>query len=344
VQKGQTSAAKGASKNSAIEKAFNGLSAEVYLRQDNGHWVASMTGDLNDSATEMVRIDLSDGSATPAVKIINDTRKKATQECKVNRGGVETYRGGAVCGSCRGKMKDRNEWGYADCNSAFYTRDTVRAAIGNTISAIVAAPLTLGLSLVLTPAAAASGDLDYNVSYDESAVIKAVEESKALDLARLATYQTRSQANSSALLQDFISRFEGTYDPKSLVAQAKEQLPAAIERDNAIALERAAKRAADEEARRQAAEAEKMRAEQQRAEELEALKKLQPGDRVLGFTEKSGIGGPRCLLGMIIEKKPPMVYVQWDKFTPNMLWVRIESLTLAENESIYCDRWGNKKQ
>ena len=67
-------------------------------------------------------------------------------------------------------------------------------------------------------------------------------------------------------------------------------------------------------------------AEIRRQAEIEALaefrSRLQPGDRVI-LNVRSG----PLLIGMAVEVKPPLVYVQWENASPAMQWVRIDSLT-----------------
>lgn len=78
----------------------------VYLQRVDGGWSASLTGDLKDSATELVEIPLSGASA---------------QVMTTPMPGVKRL--------CLTKMKDRSEFGYLECNSAFLRITSPQAKI-----------------------------------------------------------------------------------------------------------------------------------------------------------------------------------------------------------------------
>ena len=206
-------------------------------------------------------------------------------------------------------MKDRREFSYLECNSAFYSVNAGSAAAGTLIRGV----LSLG---ILTATDAATGNTAFTVSLDQAALDAAVSESNALELAKasapLIEYRDLfAKATSSQQLRNFIATFENGFDPDSLVIKAKEKLPTAIAQEEALARQKA-------EGLRQ-----KQIRQQAEAEALATFRsRLQPGDRVI-----LNIPSGPLLIGMAVEVKPPLVYVQWDNASPAMQWVRLENLT-----------------
>lgn len=265
----------------------------VYLHNDDGRWSASLTGDLKDAATELVEIALPSGSVRALTKPAPGVRRQ-----------------------CLTKMKDRSEFGYLECNSAFYSVNKGSAAASTLIRGV----LTLG---ILTAADAASGNTSFTVSIDQPTLDSAVAESRAVALAKesapLLEYRNLyATASTPQHLRAFIATFEGSYDPESLVAQAKEKLPAAIAREEAQARQQAMEAATRAEVQRQQ--------EIRRQAEEEALiafrGRLRPGDRVAAMWRD----GRNLLVGMVVEMKPPLAYVQWENATPAIQWVRLDNL------------------
>lgn len=265
----------------------------IYLQQVDGRWSASLTGDLKDPATELVEISLPRGPARVMTQPVPGGRRQ-----------------------CLTKMKERSEFGYLECNSAFYTVNKGSAAAATLLRGV----LTLG---ILTAADAASGNTSFTVSIDQHALDAAISESKAVELGKesvpLLEYRhLYAKASSPQQLRTFIATFEGTFDPESLVAQAKEKLPAVIAQEEAQARQKAAEAAQQAEIQRQ--QGIRWQAEQ---EALAAFRgKLRPGDRVAAKWRD----GRNLLFGMVIEMKPPLAYVQWENATPAMQWVRQENL------------------
>lgn len=263
----------------------------IYLHLTEGRWSASLSGDVRDPATEQIEVLLADNSL---------------------RVWAAPPRGGTLCLT---KMKDRAKYGYLTCNSAFYSSNKASSATATLLRGV----LSLG---ILTVADAASGNTGFTVSLDQQALEAAATEAKAMELAResapLVEYRgAYAMANSPQKLRDFIARYEGVFDPESLVAKAQQRLPKAIEREEARAREKAEADSRQAEAQRQK--------EAQRLAELEALgqfqAKLRPGDRVKMMVDRY-----TPFFGMVIEVKPPLAYIQWDNVTPPMRWVRVDSL------------------
>lgn len=265
----------------------------LFLKNIDGRWSASLSGDIKDPHTERIEVSLLNKSA----RVLTDPPPGGRRQCLT-------------------KMKDRSEFGYLECNSAFYSVNTGSAAAGTLIRGV----LSLG---ILTAADAASGNTAFTVSLDQAALDSAVSESNALDLAKASAplFEYRemfSKAISSQQLRAFIATFENGFDPESLVAKAKEKIPAAVGREEAQVRQRTIDAAQQAEALRQQ--------EIRRQAEIEALaefrSRLQPGDRVI-LNVRSG----PLLIGTAVEVKPPLVYVQWENASPAMQWVRIDSLT-----------------
>lgn len=280
----------------AVERPGASLkSVLLYLRKAEGRWIASLAGDITNTDTELVYVSLTDGSATVATKL----RPPGSRTCLT-------------------KMKDRVEFGYIDCNSAFYSANAGSAAAGLLIRGV----LSLG---ILTATDAATGSTAYNVTFDQQALDAAVKESQAAELAKasapLVEYRTLfSKAVSSQQLQNFIRVFENNYDPESLVSQAKEKLPAAI------AMEESQERQRAREAAHRAEDFRQQQIRQQAETDAQAAfrTQLKPGDRVGVKCTKLY---RRCqITGMIVEMKPPLAYVQWENATPNMQWIRVNDL------------------
>lgn len=265
----------------------------IYLQQVDGRWSASLMGDLKDPATERVEISLPSSSARVMTQPVPGGRRQ-----------------------CLTKMKDRSEFGYLECNSAFYSVNKGSAAA----AALLRGVFSLG---ILTATDAASGNTSFTVSIDQPALDAAVSESKAIELAKeslpLLEYRHLfAKSSTPQQLRAFITTFEGGFDPESLVAQAKEKLPGTIELEEAQARQKTVETA-------QRAEAQRRQEIQQQAEQ-EALaafrSRLQPGARVAAKWRD----GRNWLTGMVIEMKPPLAYVQWENATPTIQWVRLEIL------------------
>lgn len=263
----------------------------VYLHRTEGRWSASLSGDVKDPATEQIEVLLADNSL---------------------RVWAAPPKGGTLCLT---KMEDRVKYGYLTCNSAFYSSNKASSATATLLRGV----LSLG---ILTVADATSGNTGFTVSLDQQALEAAAAEAKAVEFAResasLVEYRgAYATANSPEKLRSFIARYEGVFDPESLVAKAQQKLPTAIEREEARAREKA--------------EAEVRQAEAQRRKELQQLAeqealgqfqaKIRPGDRVKMMVDRY-----TPFFGMVIEVKPPLAYIQWDNVTPPMRWVRVDSL------------------
>lgn len=258
----------------------------LYLKNIDGRWSASLTGDIKDPNTEFIEVSLSNKPA----RVLTGPPPGGRRQCLT-------------------KMKDRREFSYLECNSAFYSVNAGSAAAGTLIRGV----LSLG---ILTATDAATGNTAFTVSLDQAALDAAVSESNALELAKasapLIEYRDLfAKATSSQQLRNFIATFENGFDPDSLVIKAKEKLPTAIAQEEALARQKA-------EGLRQ-----KQIRQQAEAEALATFRsRLQPGDRVI-----LNIPSGPLLIGMAVEVKPPLVYVQWDNASPAMQWVRLENLT-----------------
>lgn len=265
----------------------------VYLHNDDGRWAASLTGDLKDTATELVEIALPSGSARALTKPPPGGRRQ-----------------------CLTKMKDRSEFGYLECNSAFYLANKGSTAAATLIRGV----LTLG---ILTATDVASGNTSFTVSIDQPALDSAVTESQAVALAKesapLLDYRNQyANASTPQQLHTFITTFEGSFDPESLVAQAKDKLPVAVAQEEVQTRARAIGAA-------QLAESQRLQdiQRQAEAEELSVFRsRLKPGDRVAAKWRD----GRNLLIGMVVEMKPPLAYVQWENATPAIQWVRLDNL------------------
>lgn len=264
----------------------------VYLHRAGERWLASLEGDDKDNSTEKVEVTLADGS----LRVLTQPLPKGSKLCQT-------------------KMKEREQFGYLECNSAFYSANKGSSAAATVLRGV----LSLG---ILTVSDAASGNTGFTVSLDRQALDAAVSESKAIEFAResapLIEYRKAfASAFSSRQLLAFIARYEGVSDPEYLVVKAKEKLPLAMEQEEARAKQRSEAAALQAEAQRQQ--------EIQRQAELEALRqfqtRLQPGDRVKMMPARY-----TAFHGMVIEVKPPLAYVQWENVTPPMRWVRVEQL------------------
>lgn len=268
----------------------------IYLLRTDGRWSASLTGDLKNQDTEMVEITLADGAARVMTKPYPEGRPR-----------------------CQTKMKDRAEFGYLPCNSAFYSLNMAPTAAATLIRGV----LSFG---ILTATDAASGSTLYTVSLDQEALTVAVNESKAVELARdsapLFEYRNMfTNAHSSKQLRAFITRFDNFYDPESLVAQAREKLPAVIARE-----EERGRKLAEEEAQR--VETLRQKEVKRQADEADLAifrSRLKPGDRVRAKLGQGLLSSVRSV-GMVVEVKPPLAYVQWENTTPNMQWIRLDNL------------------
>lgn len=264
----------------------------VYLHRAAERWTARLEGDVKDTATEKVEVTLADGS----VRVLTQPLPKGSKLCLT-------------------KMKDRAQFGYLECNSAFYSANK-----GSSVAAtVLRGVLSLG---ILTVSDAASGNTGFTVSLDRQVLDAAVSESRAIEFAResapLVEYRRAfASANSSRQLSEFIARYENASDPESLVVKAKEKLPLAMEQEEARAMQKLEAAARQAEAQRQQ--------EVQRQAESEALRqfqaRLQPGDRVKMMRTRYA-----AFHGLVIEVKLPLAYIQWENVTPPMQWVRVEQL------------------
>ncbi|MCG3135918.1 MAG: hypothetical protein HMLKMBBP_03694 [Planctomycetes bacterium] len=264
----------------------------VYLHRAGERWSASLEGDDKDTATEKVEVTLADGS----LRVLTQPLPKGSKLCLT-------------------KMKEREQFGYLECNSAFYSANK-----GSSVAAtVLRGVLSLG---ILTVSDAASGNTGFTVSLDRQVLDTAVSESKAIEFAResapLIEYRKAfANAISARQLSEFIARYEGAPDPESLVVKAKEKLPLALEQEEARARQRSEAAARQAEAQRQQ--------EILRQAESEALRqfqaKLKPGDRVKMMRTHYA-----AFHGLVIEVKPPLAYIQWENVTPPMQWVRVEQL------------------
>jgi hypothetical protein len=264
----------------------------VYLHRADGRWSASLDGDVKDPATEKVEVALADG----AVRALAPPLPHGATLCLT-------------------KMKDRAQFGYLECNSAFYSAKLAGAAVGTLVRGV----MSLG---ILTISDAASGSTGFTVALNQQALDAAVAESKAVEFAResapLVEYREAfARASTSKDLRTFIATYENAFDPESLVTQAKAKLPAAIEQERLREEQKAAEAARLAELKRQA--------QANRLAQLEALKQFQAhlrlGDRVKITKERY-----LSFYGMIVELKPPLAYVQWENVNPPMQWVRVEDL------------------
>ena len=234
----------------------------LFLKKIDGRWSASLSGDIKDPHTERIEVSLLNKSA----RVLTDPPPGGRRQCLT-------------------KMKDRSEFGYLECNSAFYSVNTGSAAAGTLIRGV----LSLG---ILTAADAASGNTAFTVSLDQAALDAAVVESNALDLAKASAplFEYRdlfAKAISSQQLRNFITNFENGFDPESLVSKAKDKLPSAIALEEAQARQKAAMVAQQAEIFRQQ--------QMQRQAEIEALaefhSRLQTGDRVILNVNRPGFRG-----------------------------------------------------
>jgi hypothetical protein len=179
---------------------------DIYLRNEDGKWVASLTGDLRDTKFEVVRVNKNSWSySLPAAKPSPNPRL------------------------CLTKMKERANFGYLECNSIFFS-----ANLGGTVAGtVLRGVFSLG---ILTATDAATGNTGFSVSFDQAAFDKAVAESGAIHLAKdTISYQdyiaSFEAAKSSRQWQAFISKHKDSYDPDSLVLLAEQRLMEAIERE-----------------------------------------------------------------------------------------------------------------
>ena len=264
----------------------------VYLHHTDGQWSASLSGDVKDPATEKIEILLAGNS----LRVMTRPQRDGSRLCMT-------------------KMKDRAEFGYLECNSAFYSSNKGSAAVGTLVRGV----MSLG---ILTVTDAASGSTGFTVSLDQQALDAAVAESKAIELAQesapLIEYREAfSRAISLRELRGFIATYDGVFDPESLVAMAKEKLPQAIEQEEIRTRQKA-------EAAAQRIAAERQQEIQQQAES-DALRqfqaKIRPGDRIKVIGDRN-----ISYFGMVIEVKPPLAYIQWENVTPPLQWLRLDML------------------
>jgi hypothetical protein len=251
-----------------------------------------LDGDFTDPATERVEVRMADGSLTVKTKPLPGDRKL-----------------------CLTKMKDRAQFGYLECNSAFYKANLGSAAAATLLRGI----FSLG---ILTVSDASSGNTGFTVSLDQQALEAATIEARLIDFAKeaapLVDYREAfALAVSSAQLKDFIANHEDKFDPEFLVAKAKEKLPLAIEQEDIRARQNADAAARRTEALRQ----QELRRNADAESVREFQTRIRPGDRVKVARDRY-----TSFYGMVIEAKPPLAYVQWENVTPQMQWVRLDVL------------------
>ncbi len=75
----------------------------VYLHRAEERWSASLEGDVKDTATEKIEVTLADGS----LRVLTQPLPKGSKLCLT-------------------KMKDREQFGYLECNSAFFSANKDR--------------------------------------------------------------------------------------------------------------------------------------------------------------------------------------------------------------------------
>ena len=264
----------------------------VFLHRADGHWSASLSGNLKDPGTEKIEVSLEDGS----VLVLTRPHPGSAKNCVT-------------------KATERAKYGYLDCNSAFYSVNGGSAAAGTLLRGM----LSLG---ILTVTDMASGMTVFSVSLDKAALDAAVAESKAIDFAResapLVEYrQTFSRAGSAQQIQAFIATYENVFDPESLVAKAKEKLPVAIQQEEARNRQLRAAAARQTEAERE----QELRLQAEVEAVMAFQRGLRPGDRVKMMRDRY-----TAFYGMLIEVKPPLAYLQWENVTPAMQWVRLDNL------------------
>lgn len=281
-------------------------SLDVYLRRVDGKWTVSLKGNLKDPDTEKINVPL---TASGTLRVLSALPPAAS--------------GSKLCLT---KMKDREQYGYLDCNSAFHS---VNAA-SSTAATVLRGVLSLG---ILTVADAATGSTGYTVSLDRQALEAAAVEAGAYEFAKasapLMEYRERFRKADTALkLQQFIVRYAPSNDPEALVAKAQEMLPAVIEREEFKAREEAELAARKAEARRQ----EDLQRQAQQQAEMEGLQRFQanvrPGDRVIVRGKGPSITDIDYY-ALVIDVKPPLAYLQFEIVSPQMKWVRIEALLPA---------------
>ncbi len=266
----------------------------LYLKNIDGRWSASLAGDIKDPNTERVEVSLLNKSA----RVLTDPLPNRRRQCIT-------------------KMKDRREFGYLECNSAFYSVNAGSA----TAKTLIRGVLSLG---ILTATDAATGNTAFTVSIDQAAIDAAVSESQALDLAKasapLVEYRELfAKSTSSEQLRNFIATFENGFDPESLVIKAKEKLPAAIALEEAQVRQKAVVAAQQEEAFRQ----QQIRKQAEEEALVTFRARLKPGDRVAASCR---IYSGCQFIGMVIETKSPLAYVQWENATPAIQWIRLDEL------------------
>jgi hypothetical protein len=266
----------------------------LFLKNIDGRWSAGLSGDIKDPHTERIEVS----PLNKSTRVLTDPPPGGRRQCLT-------------------KMKDRSEFGYLECNSAFFSVNTGSAAAGTLIRGV----LSLG---ILTAADAASGNTAFTVSLDQAALDAAVSESNALDLAKASAplFEYRdlfAKARSSQQLRNFIATFENGFDPESLVSKAKDKLPTAIALEETQVRQKAAAAAQQAKVFRQ--QQIQRQAEEEAVSAFRARLKL--GDRVaMNCKDFRGCQ----LIGMVVEMKQPLAYVQWENATPTMQWVRLESL------------------
>lgn len=266
----------------------------LFLKKIDGRWSASLTGDIKDPQTERIEVFLSNKSS----RVLADPPPGGRRQCFT-------------------KMKDRSEFGYLECNSAFYSVNAGSAAAGTLIRGVI----TLG---ILTLADLATGNTMFTVSFDQAALESAINESSAWDLAAasapLIEYRTLyANSKTSQQLRNFIVTFENGFDPESLVSIAKDKLPATIALEETQARQKVSAAAQQAETVRQ-----QQLQRQAEAEAVAAFRtRLKTGDRV---SASCRVYRGCQLIGLVIELKPPLAYVQWDDATPATQWVPVDNL------------------
>lgn len=204
-------------------------------------------------------------------------------------------------------IADKTKTGYPDaCNSDLTSAvDTASNAAKQVAGAII----TLGLSTLAT---------NKIRSVDSAKVLAAMKSADVISKVRYAQYAIRfKEAETSSELQRFIGLYRD-YDPDGLVSKAQAVLPAQIEKERLLAVQRAKDEALAAERQRLqaevAADARLRRARQFELRTAQFRKSLQAGDE------------SHC--GLVIEVKGPLVRLQT---MIGEYWMRIDQVYGADD-------------
>lgn len=197
---------------------------------------------------------------------------------------------------------DKRQTGYVDaCNSDLTSAVDIAS---NAAKQVAGAILTLGLSTLAT---------NKIRSVDSEKVLAAMESADVISKVRYIQYSIRfKEAETSSDLQRFIGLYRD-YDPDSLVSKAQAALPAQIEKERFLAMQRAKDEALAAERQRlqaeAAADARLRRAQQFELRTAQFRNSLQAGDE------------SHC--GLVIEVKRPLVRLQT---MIGEYWMRIDQV------------------